>query len=169
MTSCNRCRRSTTLRPLQVGDSIAGPRTASPPWEAGQNTSTNESNGNQASARGSRGDVTLPADFKRRVNLLRRPTQTHIPIELRARIDQGKTWILVRRLPRLRNLGTLSRATGDIGLVIEGHQDDLWLRVVQGGGTGSRSGRARAKRKDDRADKDDFSGVLALAGEDDGS
>ena len=50
----------------------------------------------------------------------------------------------------------------------EGWGNDLWLRVVQGGGAGSRSGRARAKRKDDRADKDDFSGVLALAGEDDG-
>lgn len=59
-----------------------------------------------------------------------RSTVLGVPIELRARIDQGKTWILVRRLPRLRNLGTLSRATGDIGLVIEGHQDDLWLRVA---------------------------------------
>ncbi len=59
-----------------------------------------------------------------------RSTVLGVPIEVKARIDQGKTWILVRRLPRLRNLGTLSRVTGAVGLVIEGHGDDLWLRVA---------------------------------------
>jgi len=59
-----------------------------------------------------------------------RSTVLGVPIEVRARIDQGKTWILVRRLPRLRNLGSLTRATGAVGLVIEGYQDDLWLRVA---------------------------------------
>ncbi len=59
-----------------------------------------------------------------------RSTILGVPIEVRARIDQGKTWILVRRLPRVRNRGSLSRSNGAVGLVIEGYQDDLWLRVA---------------------------------------
>ncbi|GEM_PF-3102937 len=59
-----------------------------------------------------------------------RSTVLGVAIELRARIDEGQTWILVRRLPRLRNLGALSRATGAVGLVIEGTDDDLYLRIA---------------------------------------
>lgn len=59
-----------------------------------------------------------------------RSTVLGVSLEVRARIDQGKTWILVRRLPRARNLGGLSRSNSAVGLVIEGYRDELWLRVA---------------------------------------
>jgi hypothetical protein len=59
-----------------------------------------------------------------------RSTVLGVAIELRSRIDQNGVWILVRRLPRLRNLGRLTRTTGSVGLVIEGHHDALWLRTA---------------------------------------
>ena len=80
MVTCNRCHRSTYLRPLVEGDIIPGPRTAA----AGSSTSAAQVTTN-ASRSTRREDVDIPSDFVGRVRMLRGTTQTHIPVALRAR------------------------------------------------------------------------------------
>ena len=89
MVSCNRCHRSTSLRPLIEGDVVPGPRTGNAPAPTtGASTADLATANARRSAR--REDVDLSANFTSRVRMLHGATQTHIPIALRAR--HAKIW-----------------------------------------------------------------------------
>lgn len=84
---CNRCRLSTPLRPLQVGDIIPGPRTGAPTVSARREAELAEraADTRRSQLDNRRNDVALPMDFTTRIRRLKGGGQTHIPIELRVR------------------------------------------------------------------------------------